>query len=776
MSMQSKQSQPSHLTKTLRVLLAAALLLPSISTQQAPQQGTGTVIQVFSDLVLTNVVVRDSHGNYVRDLKPENFTILEDNKPQQITSFDFEDVEAAAATAGPQQSASVLPVGPQPIATQQAVPATTRQLKDCRLVVLFFDLSSMEPDEVDRAIQAAEQYIDKQMSPADLVSVVSLATSLEVKLDFTADRQQIRRVVESFDAASGQGFEQGLTGTTEGTPDTGQSFTADETEYNIFNVDFRLEALRSLARMLSGIEQKKSVIYISNGMTRTGIENQAALRAAINAAVRANVAIYTMDIRGLQALVPGGDAQQASLRGQAAYSGAATLNALNSNFSSQETLVTIAADTGGRAFLDTNDFGAVFRGVQQDTASYYVLGYVSSNPVKDGRYRRITVRVNRPDLKLDYRRGYYAPADFQHFTQQDRERQLAEELSSDLPSTDFPVYLSTASFRIRDDKIFNSVSLLVPGSEIPFTRSKDQDQATLDLLGVVQDDRKHVVGKVRETIKLAVPESQQVRRKNVQYDTGFVLAPGNYQLKFVLRENQTGRMGSFQADMVVPDFKTAPVKESSVVLAAQTQPTRKRQPENPLNRDGTELIPNVMHVFSQKQHLYLYYEVYDPTRGGNSVGELPQELQRRPGNLEANPLRLSRRAAEGNALPPQPGSPTDAASVGAEQAPRLSGTPVSTPARQNAPENQPEGANEAGGEPGIRLLTNVLFFHGKVKAYETPLVEARRLNVPDRQAVVFQLDVPLAQLRPGLYTCQVNVIDDAGGRFAFRRLPLTLIQ
>ena len=274
--------------------------------------------------------------------------------------------------------------------------AVRRQFKDRRLIVLFFDLSAMEPDEIDHAVTSAEHYVDTQMAPADLVSIVSLGSSLLVNQDFTADRALLKKQLEAFSAGSGQGFEEGTTGTTEGTPDTGQPFTADDTEYNIFNTDRRLEALRSVAEKLSHVQQKKSLIYFSSGMDRTGIENQSELRAAVNAAVRSNLAIYTMDMRGLQALVAGGEAQNASLRGVSAYSGQSTLNALNSNFTTQETLVTLASDTGGRAFLDSNDFSKIFKGVQQDTSTYYLLGYHSTNPARDGRYRRITVKRQCP--------------------------------------------------------------------------------------------------------------------------------------------------------------------------------------------------------------------------------------------------------------------------------------------------------------------------------------------------------------------------------------------
>ncbi|HYY69881.1 MAG TPA: VWA domain-containing protein, partial [Terriglobales bacterium] len=683
------------------VAVSLGLLAGMLPAQQSSE--AAYTLKARTELVLVNVAARDRKGNLVRDLTADDFTVLEDGKQQKVSSFDIENTDVIPASAsGPEQTTVLTAPKPRVEGQPAEVQPTETVLKDRRLLILFFDLSAMQPDEIGRSVTAAQKYVDQQMAAADLVSVVSLGSSLRVEQDFTSDRGLLKQALNRLNPASGAGFEEGSTGTTEGTPDTGQPFTADETEYNIFNTDRRLEALRSIAASVARIEQKKSLIYFSSGMNRTGIENQSQLRAAINAAVRSNLAIYTMDIRGLQTLVPGGEAQQASLRGTAAYSGRATLNAMNSNFASQETLATLAGDTGGRAFLDTNDFGQVFKRVQEDTAAYYVLGYHSSNPARDGKFRRIVLQVRRPGLKLEYRRGYYAPADFQHSSREDRERQLEEELASELPTTDLPVYLATGYFRLSDNKFFVPISLVVPGSEIPFTRGGDQDKATLDVIGAVTDDNKRPITSLRDTVQYKVPDAQEVRRKNVQYNSGFVLPTGKYHLKLVVRENQSGRLGSFETDLVVPELKGVPLKMSSVMLASQLQPAAKRRNESPLVREGSELIPNVTHVFSSGQHLYIYYEVYDPARQpGDKVAEKQQ---------------------------------------------------------------------------GIRLLSNVAFYSGKIKTYETSLVEAQQLNVPERKAAVFQLDVPLAQLKPGFYTCQVNVIDDAAGRFAFPRLALLVRQ
>jgi len=683
------------LHKLMAFALCAAMLSPSLPAQ------SDYVFRAKTEIVLVNVTVRDKDGNFARNLKAEDFTVLEDNKPQKVLSFDLENTDAVATTDVAQVKVLGNTVAAAPTPDKPATPSAS--FKDRRMVILFFDLSSMEPEEVERATVSAENYVDKQMAPADLVAIVSLGNSLNVDQDFTADKAQLKKVLQAFNSGNGQGFEQGSTGTTEGTADTGGSFSADDTEFNIFNTDRRLQALRTVAKQLEHIDQKKSLIYFSNGMTRTGIENQSELRAATNAAVRANMAIYTMDIRGLQAIVPGGEAQSASLRGVSAYSGQSMQNAFDSNFSSQETLVTLAGDTGGRAYLDSNDLGKIYKGVQNDTSTYYMLGYHSTNPARDGRYRHITVKLKQPGMKVEYRKGYYAPSDYKHSNDEDRERQLDEELASDLPSTDLHVYFTASYFRVGDDKFSIPVSLVVPGSEIPFAQKSDQDKATLDIIGVITDEKKRPITDIRDTVKLALNANAEVRRKNVQYNTRLFLPAGKYHAKFVLRENQSGLMGSFETDLNIPDFKNIRLKMSSVVLANQVQPAGKgKNNGDPLVRDGSEVIPNVTHVFSSGQHLYLYYEVYDPAK--------PSEQEK---------------AAE---------------------------------------------------KSDIKLLTSVAFFQGKAKAYETPLLEAKQINTQNRHAAVFQLDVPLTQLKPGFYTCQVNVVDDAAGKFLFPRLAMLVRQ
>jgi VWFA-related protein len=695
---------------------ALALMAPARPQDQQPQQqpadqSSTFTLKVNSDLVLTNVVVRDKKtGQVIKGLTEKDFTITEDGKPQHIASFDFENVDEAAAL----NEATINAAAPNGVFGAKTGTATTEELRNHRLIVMFFDLTSMQPDDLDRAQDAARDYINKQMHPADLVALVSLDATLSLDQDFTANKTLLLKAVNAYGGTQGEGYSLGATSTSNQVEDA-SSFTPDESEYNDINTDRELFAIEDISKSLAYLNEKKSLLYFSGGIQRDGIENQASLHAAINASVRANVSIYSVDARGLQAISPLGDATTGNLRGANSFNGAALQNNLDSNFNTQEVMATLSSDTGGKAFFDSNDFSPAFDRIQKDTSAYYVIGYHSTDLRRDGRYRRLSIKINRSDVKIEYRPGYYAPADYQHATKDERERQLEEELASDLPATDMAVYMQALYFRTGENRFYVPISLVVPGSQIPFVKGGDRDKATLDIIGQVRDTNGHDIGDIRDTVKLAVNQAQQVQQKNVQYTTGFSLPVGKYHVKFVVRENETGRMGSFETDLTVPDLKKVPLKMSSVVLASQRMPANKKQ-DSPLVRDGQQLVPNLPHVFRQDQHMYLLYEVYDPAHATT--------------------------AQAGGA----------AASSGAAPAPKP---------EKNAP--QP-----------VRVMTSIEFLQGSAKAFETPLVQATQLNVPDRSAVAFQFDVPLDSLKPGTYICQINVIDDAGGTFTFPRTAVLI--
>src|SRR4051812_40412602 len=173
-----------HAKKAASVLAMGALLCPtSLLLARSSQTADSTALaaqstftmKVNTDIVLVSVTARDKQGNLVRDLKESDFTVVEDGKPQKLRSFDVEDAQTYA-TNGPAQSETQATAPTQVLAAQKIEPEA---LRDRRLVVLFFDLGSMEQEEVQRAADSARKYIDTQMSPADLVAMVTFDTSLQ---------------------------------------------------------------------------------------------------------------------------------------------------------------------------------------------------------------------------------------------------------------------------------------------------------------------------------------------------------------------------------------------------------------------------------------------------------------------------------------------------------------------------------------------------------------------------------------------------------------------
>src|SRR3984885_2611752 len=591
-------------------------IAPPASGQVSTTQEGGFVMKTNAELVLTNVVARDSKtGQFVHGLKQSDFTVSENGKPQQISTFDYQSVDMAKPLN--EATVSGLAAGTNGNGSKAVVVAKPEDLLNHRLIVLFFDLTSMQPEDLDRSVEAAQVFLRAKMQPADLVALVSLGDTLTVDQDFTADKNALINEVGVYNGTEGQGFAQGANSNSNQVEDT-TGYTPDESENNDINTDRELFAVRAVSKALEKISEKKSLLYFSGGISRDGIENQASLRAAINSAVRANLAIYSVDTRGLQAIGPLGDASTGSLRGSGAYNGAALTNNMNANFASQEVMGTLSHDTGGTAFFDSNDFAPAFAKVQRDSSDYYAIGFHSTNPARDGKYRKLTIKINRPGIKLEYRPGYYAPADFKHSGHEDRERELEEQLTSDLPATDMAVYLDALYFRLDENRFYVPVSLIVPGSQIPFVKGGDKDKATLDVIGEVIDEVKRTIGSARQTVKLNLDPTLQARQRNIEYTTSFNLPPGKYQMKFVVRENQTGQMGSFVADITLPEMKKAPLKMSSILLASVREPSKKN---TPLVRAGEEHIPNISHVFRQNQHLYLLYEVYGPAKQKLAEGQ-----------------------------------------------------------------------------------------------------------------------------------------------------------
>ena len=588
-------------------------------------------------LVIVNVTVKDKSGKPITTLKKEDFEIYEDGVKQELGAFEVEQLSnqvlaPVAATSTPVQLEERPPAGQ---AVTAAAVSTPVRHQDKRLVGLFFDFSNMPQADQLRARDAAVDFITKQMTSSDLVSIMAYGNRFDVLEDFTDDRDRLLSRLKKMATGEGSGLADVADTTADSTDDSG-TFTADDTEFNVFNTDRKLTALEDATKKLAAYPEKKALIYFASGLTLTGLENQSQLRATVNSAVRANVSFYPVDARGLTADSPVGDASTASGRGTGAFTGATQASRRSSTTGSQDTLYTLASDTGGKALIDSNDLSLGIRQAQEDISSYYILGYYSKNSNEDGKFRKLQVKMASKELqasaKVDFRNGYYASKTFAKFTSGDKERQLEEALTLGDPVSELPLALEVDYFRVAQNRYLVPISVKIPGSVLALAKKNGKQGTDFDFIGQVREQPSgRLVTGVGDNIpvKFNDADASQLEHRNVQYDTGLTVPPGKYNLRFLARENQTGKMGTFETNFVVPDLSASKeLRMSSVILSSQKEDVKaavgsadndKRALANhPLIQNGQKTVPSITRVFRKDQTLYVYFEVYDPVSDAGS--------------------------------------------------------------------------------------------------------------------------------------------------------------
>ena len=593
------------------------------------------MLRTSSNLVRIDVEVTDKSGKPIKGLRADQFVVTDDGKPQAISNFSYADIESMETAAGKDAKPIVVAVdndGPNTPAAAEI----SDQLRDRRLIVLFFDMTSMQPDDLIRARDASEKFVKQQMTPADVVAVIVLSTKLSVLANFTNDRTSLEKAIAQLTSTSASDLSNPLYAAAQnGEYDvqeyTGAAFTADETEFNVFNTDQKLAAVEGLVNVLGGIPGRKALVEFTGGITQTGEENRTQLRAATDAANRADVSIYSIDSRGLLAAPPGGDATTNAATGTSMFTGASVFHQTDQREDSRDTLATLSTDTGGKAFFDLGDLSDAFPKIQQENGGYYLIGYNLGADVKhDGRWRTIRVKVNAPGAHVRYREGYFAPRDFQHLEKEDRAQQLADAVNSDNPVVELPVAVETGMFQLSSQQTYLPIAAKISASVLDWAEKHGHMQAEFDFAVQVRAvPSGQIVAELHDTtqVKLDADRFQEINKKNLLYQGGMVLPPGNYRLKFVARENESGKIGTFEENLSVPAADPAKMALSSIVLSSQLVPAQKSSEvqtkgqgltaklvNSPLEMNGETIIPSVTRLFAQDQTLYVFFQAYYPEK------------------------------------------------------------------------------------------------------------------------------------------------------------------
>jgi VWFA-related protein len=695
--------------RALAILVSAAAALQAQQVGQNAPAGNGTAtFTAGTQLVIETVGVTDKSGKPVDGLTANDFTVTENGAPQAIRFFDHQklpDAPVAPLThSGPENIHIYDRLGRTQIS--RGTPGNARY-KDRRLLALYFDMSAMPPWDQVRALTAAEKFIRSQITSADLMAILRYAGgAVDVLQDFTADRDRLLSILQTMIVGEGQGYDYSTNDAS--SSDTGAAFGQDDSEFNIFNTDRQLSALQTAANMLGQLSEKKSLIYFASGLRLNGLNNQAQLHATINAAIRAGVSFWPIDARGLIAQAPLGDATVGSPGNAGMYSGAAALAVTTNLQQSQDSLYALAADTGGKALLDYNDLAKGIVQAEQSVSSYYIIGYYTTNTAPDGKFRRIKISLNGSlSASLDYRQGYFASKQFNKFTAADKERQLEDALMLADPITELTIAMEVDYFQLNRAEYFVPIVVKIPGRELALAKRGGAERTLIDFIGEIKDNYGTTVTNVRDKvdIRLSDATATELSKRPIEYDAGFTLLPGKYTLKFLARDAETGRIGTYQTAFVIPNLnkeeKRVPI--SSVVLSSQRVDLKdalynavkgkdRNESANPLVRNGQKIIPSVTRVFSKSRNLSVYLQAYD----------------------------------------------------------------------QIAPTAPP-------------FIAFVSLFAGQKKAFESRPIEIEGRSNNRLRTTPIEFNIPLTDLSPGRYDCQVTILEPSGQKAAFWQAPIMLI-
>jgi len=696
----------------LLLLLSFAAAAQQVGQNAQPGAPAGQKLSVSTQLVIENVTVKDKSGKPVTGLKCDDFAVTEDGAAQKLAICEPIELPTTAtamppATIDQNEIKTYNQLGRMKISTEKP---GSLLYKDHRLIALYFDMTSMPPADQMRALSAGEKFIRTQMTTADLVAIFRYAgAGVDVLQNFTDNRERLLSVIQTLVVGEGQGFDE--TPADASTSDNGAAFGQDDSEFNIFNTDRQLAALQTAAKMLGQLSEKKALIYFASGLRLNGLDNQAQLHATIDSAIRSGVEVWAVDARGLVAQAPMGDATRGSQGNLGMYTGAVAMAVTSNLQRSQDTLYGLAEDTGGKALLDYNDLSKGIVDAQQADSSYYILGYYATNTNLDGKFRKINITLTKDiGAKLDYRHGYYAGKVFGKFTAADKDRQLEDALMLEDPITDLTIAMEIDYFQQNRAEYYVPIIMKIPGRELALAKRGGAEHTVIDFIGEIKDDYGgRTVTNLHDKVdvKLSDATAAELAKRPIEYDTGYTLLPGKYMIKVLARDDETGRMGTYQTKFTIPnlnkDDKRVPI--SSVVLSSEKKDVRdaiynvakekvkdKNDSVNPLIQNGTEIIPSVTRVFSKSRDMYVYLQAY----------------------------------------------------------------------QQGVPAAQP-------------LLGFVTFYRDSKKVYETEPLKVVTGATSRLNTMSLNISVPLTELTPGEYDCQVTVLDPTGQRAAFWQAPVVVV-
>lgn len=609
----------SFMRRTLLAVVVALgfLVLRPAAGQQPPPpaapagQQPPITFKVEVNYVEIDAVVTDAKGTFVRDLTRDDFEVVEQSKPQTISVFSLVDIPVERAD-------------PPLFAATGIEPdvRSNRRESEGRVFVLVLDDLHTNAMRTAQLRAAARQFVDRYLGENDMAAVVTTGGSKAAAQNFTSSRRLLDKAIDSF---SGKKLRSATLEKLQQLPTLRPGSTGPTDPFDMeraYKARASLDTLKNVAEYMAGIRgRRKAVVFFSEGLDydiTNPIQNSSAtdviqeIRSTIGSAARANVSVYAIDPRGLS-----GFEEAIEITNLPEDNSLGTHTLLNETRIAQDTLRTLAEETGGFAAINRNDYRDTFARIIADNSSYYVLGYYSNDTRRDARFRPIDVRVRRPGLQVRARKGYLPPRGRPSApaapTSTGTSAELREALGSPLPVSGLGLAASAAPFRGANRKSAVSVTLEIDGSALKFEPKGDLFAGQVEVSMIAFDAGGVGRDGGRDAVMLTLrPQTRDaVVRRGVRISRRLELAPGLYHLRIGARDMRGGTLGTVMVDVEVPDFSKENLAMSGLVLtsmAASATPTARADDQL---KDVLPAPPTTIRTFARQDEIVTFVEVYD---------------------------------------------------------------------------------------------------------------------------------------------------------------------
>lgn len=648
--------------KGLTLFLSSLLVGSSSLTATYGQDQEQPVFRAGALTVVVDVVVVDAKNRVVFDLKSGDFVIDEDGVEQRIDTFELHrPAPGGAATRPP-----LIDSPSDPRLSQPDILLPGYQKSRQNLIIFLLDYATTEFENQKLVREASMKYVNENLQPDDYVAVFGLGARFRLLAAFTNDKEKLISALQSWDAsgkalAGAGGAGPGLSasgaaqlassGTIEVSADSPQGFAAAGQEaaaegsamaqlmlaeriqnmfYNMSSFVRKREArsvmtaIQAIARGVEEIEGRKTLILFSQGFV-VGPHMDYELEKTVNAANKANLAIYGIDTQGLAVrgtsseLLPEGELQSISSatgpRRKDATGGESLFDRARQVGSDlrDSTLRHVSTATGGFAIRHTNDLHLGMQRIDQDIRSYYLISYRPANQKFDGEFRKIRVEVKRSGLVVRHRSGYLAvPPGMEMVTGE--EFRLLQAAQAGRLTLDLPAYFRTGTFFTREIQQDVLVTLEVPSDAIQFRRAEEDDQvrytARLEIIGLIRDGQGRVLQRFGTPVNLHATQGEYeiLKEGSISFNNRLGLVPGIYSFQIFVQDRFTGRAMVSEQSIRVPR-PGAELALSTIVLGKEVEPSE--EGNTFLTAGGTTILPSAQRRFRNGEKLIFFFDVYN---------------------------------------------------------------------------------------------------------------------------------------------------------------------